>query len=60
MGLRVSTRSSEAFSPCEELARDQAEQSGRALISAFYVPKLLHLHSHVFLCRLLKKQQNNL
>lgn len=52
VGLRVSPRGSEALSPNGALARDQTGQSARALISAFYVLKTLHLHSHVFSCSL--------
>lgn len=48
--LRVSPRGSQALSPHGVLTRDQAGQSARALISAFYVLKMLHLHSHVFSC----------
>lgn len=48
VGLRVSPRGSEALSPHGALARDQTGQSAGALISAFYVLKMLHLHTHVF------------
>lgn len=52
VGPRVSPRGSEPLSPHGALARDQNGQSARALISAFYVLKTLHLHSHVFSCSL--------
>lgn len=52
VGLRVSPRGSEALTLHEVVARDQAGQSATALISAFYVLKMLHLHSHVFSCSL--------
>ena len=52
VGVRVSPRGSQAFGPRGAPARDQAGPSARALISAFYVLKMLHLQDRVFSCSL--------
>lgn len=52
VGLRVSPGGSEAA----QSPRSTDQRSVRALISGFYVVKMLHLHCHVFSCSLLSAQ----